>query len=117
MTYPDEITEKTVYIEGSVKQILVNRYERDKDARNKCISHYGPICTICDFDFNKQYGDIGAGFIHVHHLVKISDIKQEYQIHPIKDLRPVCPNCHAMIHKKDPHYSIEELKEIMLNKK
>lgn len=113
IVYPDEVSEKTVHIEGSVKQILVNRYERDRSARDKCIEHYGLKCSVCDFDFGDIYGEIGAGFIHVHHLVQISDIKQEYQIDPIKELRPVCPNCHAMLHKNNPPYTIEQLKSCL----
>lgn len=35
------------------------------------------------------------------------------QIDPISDLRPVCPNCHAMLHKKNPPYTIDELREII----
>lgn len=110
IVYPDEVSEQTVHIEGSVKQTLVNRYERDRRARDKCIEHYGLKCSVCNFDFGETYSEIGAGFIHVHHLIQISDIKQEYQIDPIKDLRPVCPNCHAMLHKKNPPYGIDELK-------
>ena len=61
----------------------------------------------------KTYGEIGKKFIHIHHLVKISDIKEEYMIDPIEDLRPVCPNCHAMLHKKEPPFTIEELKGML----
>lgn len=112
--YPDEVSESTVHTEGSVKQVIINRYERDPDARDKCIGHYGLKCQVCDFDFEKVYGDLGAGFIHVHHLVQLSDIQEEYIVDPIKDLRPVCPNCHAMIHKrKKKPYTIDELKDII----
>ena len=107
--YPDEIIDKD-YFEGSKKKILVNSYERDPEARNKCIEYYGAKCTTCDFDFKKKYGLIGVGFIHVHHLRELSEIGKEYQVNPIKDLRPVCPNCHAMLHKKKPAYTIDELK-------
>ena len=49
-------------------------------------------------------------FIHVNHLTQVSDKKQEYKVNPIADLRPVCPNCHAMLHKDNPPVTIEELK-------
>jgi 5-methylcytosine-specific restriction enzyme A len=65
-------------------------------------------------DFEKVYGEIGKGFIHVHHIVELSNIKSEYKVQPIEDLRPVCPNCHAMLHRKKPAYKIEELKEILM---
>ena len=54
---------------------------------------------------------MGIGFIHVHHLKPLSDIGGEYQVDPVKDLRPVCANCHAMIHSKKPAYTLEEIKK------
>ena len=54
---------------------------------------------------------IGTGYIHVHNLKPLSEIKEEYKVDPINDLRPVCPNCHSMIHKAN--YSIEQLRDII----
>ncbi len=101
------------YTEGAANQILTTRYERNPNARKKCISHYGSSCIICGFNFEKVYGSIGKDFIHVHHLNQISNIKREYKIDPIHDLRPVCPNCHSMIHKNKTPYSIEEMIELL----
>lgn len=106
--YPDDIEDNNSF-EGTKKQIIVNAYERSSKARQDCIEEYGYKCTICKFDFEEIYGKIGKGFIHVHHLKPLSEIDKEYKINPIKDLRPVCPNCHAMLHKKIPAYSIEEI--------
>ncbi len=111
--FPDEIDVSETYSEGSTRQILVNTYERDPKARQKCIEHYGLNCSVCDFNFGKTFGKIGEGFIHVHHLRPISEIGEEYEIDPIKDLCPVCPNCHAMIHRSSSLLSIEELKKII----
>ncbi len=36
---------------------------------------------------------MGEGFIHVHHLKPLSEVGYEYRVDPIRDLRPVCPNC------------------------
>jgi len=107
----DEIRDENIskLTEGSVKQITVNVYERNPKARAECIARYGLICFCCGFDFLKTYGEIGRDFIHVHHLKLISEIKQEYRVNPIDDLRPVCPNCHAMIHRKNPPFTIEEI--------
>jgi len=112
--YPDEI-EKEVLSEGAKKQVIVNAYERNPKARHECIKYYGTKCFICCFDFEEKYGEIGRGFIHVHHIKPLSEINEEYEVNPIEDLRPVCPNCHAMIHKRQPAYSIEEIKEIIKN--
>ena len=68
-------------------------------------------------DFKSIYGEIGDGFIHVHHLVDLSTIAAEYKVNPIRDLRPVCPNCHAMLHKTKPAMSISDLKLILKQQK
>lgn len=110
--YPDDIEDNNLF-EGTKKQIIVNAYERSSQAREECINKYGYKCTICFFDFKEIYGEIGKDFIHVHHLKPLSEIDEKYQINPIQDLRPVCPNCHAMLHKRKPAYSIEEIKNFI----
>lgn len=109
---PGEIADEdeNEYYEGSVQQVRVNRYERNTKARKACINHYGLNCSVCSFNFEKSYGEIGVGYIHVHHLTSLSEVGKEYKLDPIKDLRPVCPNCHAMIHSRKPAYTIEEMK-------
>lgn len=111
-TYGDERLDEP-YTEGKYARIFVNIYERNRSARNKCIEHHGKSCAVCDFDFKQYYGDIGENFIHVHHIYPINKIKKEYIVDPIKDLIPLCPNCHAMIHCKEPALSVEELKKMI----
>ena len=111
--YPDEVDSEIEYSEGKTKKVLVNSYERNPIARQKCIEHYGLNCQVCGFNFQEKYGEIGKDFIHVHHKVDIATIGNEYSVNPITDLIPVCPNCHSMLHKRKPAYTIEELKDIM----
>ena len=111
IAYPDEIPEPDNIYEGAKKKVTVNVYERNPEARRICIDHYKCICSVCDFSFEKVYGAIGKDFIHVHHIKLLSKIKKGYKVNPVKDLRPVCPNCHSMIHRKNPPYTIEELKK------
>jgi hypothetical protein len=111
--YPDEILDDPRYQEGTKKTVTVNRHERNRAARGKCIEHYGIKCFACNFDFEERYGSLGAGFIHVHHLKPLSTINEAYEIDPVADLRPVCPNCHAMIHIGAEQLAIEELKKIL----
>jgi len=101
--------------EGALQSVLVNKYERNILARRACLTKHGYSCSVCGMNFEEKYGEIGRNFIHVHHIVPISTVGQEYQIDPEKDLVPVCPNCHAMLHKgKDGKVlTIEELKEIL----
>lgn len=111
--YPEEVSNELK--EGSKKTIIVNSYERNLKARSECIKEYGVSCNVCGFNFEETYGKRGKGFIHVHHIVPISDIGDEYQVDPIRDLRPVCPNCHAMLHRKG-NISIKKLlSEIISN--
>ncbi len=111
--YADEVDENIDYAEGKTKKVLVNNFERNPIARKKCIEHYGVICHACGFDFESIYGQVGKDFIHIHHKIDISTIGNEYSVDPIKDLIPVCPNCHSMLHKKKPAYTIEELKQML----
>ncbi len=107
---PEEIAIPEHYIEGASKKITVNAYERNSNARAKCIEHYGYVCAACSFDFEEFYGSIGREYIHVHHVVSLADIKEEYELDPIEGLIPVCPNCHAMIHRVQPALTVEQLK-------
>lgn len=111
--HPDEVPTGQRYVEGSVTTVTVNRYERDPKARQACIAHYGAVCAVCSFDFAETYGDIGAGYIQVHHLRELSSIGAAYEVDPVTDLRPVCPNCHAMLHQSRPAHSIHWLQEAL----
>lgn len=102
--------ETKTYTEGTANQIIQTRYERNPYARVACINHYGYSCSVCEFDFEKRFGELGKNFIHVHHLTQVATVGKTYQVDPIKDLRPVCPNCHAMLHRQNPPLTIEELK-------
>ena len=114
---PDEVSQPDIFIEGATKTVSVNIYERDVVARKKCIEHFGCCCAACDFNFETSYGDIGKGFIHVHHIKPLSEIKSEYKVDPIKDLIPLCPNCHAMIHKSKPILTVSKLKKLLSKSK
>lgn len=95
--------------EGALMKVNVNKYERNQKARRECVEKKGYKCLVCGRDFEATYGEIGTGFIHVHHLTPISSIGKEYQLNVDTDLAPVCPNCHYMLHRKNPPYTIEEL--------
>ena len=101
------------YGEGKIDQVLVNKYERNPINRQLCLAVNGYVCKICGFDFEKKYGDIGKGFIHVHHIEMVSSFGGEYYLDPKKDLIPVCPNCHAMLHRKNPPLEPAELRQII----
>lgn len=110
---PDELwTHGTeTFPEGALSQIQVNRYERDPRARKACLERWGYRCAVCEISFEEIYGPLGREYIHVHHLKELSRLPADYRVNPVTDLRPVCPNCHAMIHRgTGPALAIEELK-------
>ena len=108
--YPED--DEKLY-EGALMKVNVNKYERNQKARKECVAKKGYQCLVCGRDFEATYGEIGKNFIHVHHLTPISTIGKEYELNVDTDLAPVCPNCHYMLHRKNPPYTIEELKEIL----
>jgi len=111
--FPEVIVpDSTTFFEGAVLQVTINRYERDQKARKACIQHHGTTCFACDIDFGKEYGAFAEGLIHVHHLKPLSEIGHGYQVDPIKDLRPVCPNCHAVIHWGGECRDIDEVRRL-----
>lgn len=110
---PEEVPVDTRYPEGAVERVLVNRYERSRSARQACIDQWGTRCHVCELDFGEVYGDLGEGFIHVHHLVELSTVGDEYEVDPAEDLRPVCANCHAMLHRTRPALHPDDLRKML----
>ena len=101
-------------IEGKQTLIALTVHERNPIARRRCIEYYGTSCAICGFSFAAIYGDACADRIHVHHLTPISDHEDEHEINPIEDLRPVCANCHLIIHSEKPPLSISAVKQLIM---
>ena len=97
--------------EGAICRVAVNRYERKGDNRKECIRIHGDTCKACGFDFSAVYGEIGRLFIHVHHVTPVSQIGAGYVVNPETDLVPVCANCHAMLHRKNPPLTVDQLKK------
>lgn len=91
--------------EGLEHQYNLTKKERNPELRKKCIEYYKQLwggrihCICCGFDFGKAYGDIGEGFIEVHHLTPHHTHKGPHTVNPVYDLIPLCSNCHSMIHR------------------
>ena len=116
--YPEMLNESEPVYEGLKKEIMVNKYERSSIARAKCIEYNGTRCLICNISFSEAYGEIGNGFIHIHHITPVSQIGENYKVDYKNDLIPVCPNCHAMLHRKDKNgkeVTIRDLKELYMS--
>jgi predicted HNH restriction endonuclease len=114
---PSEVSPDEHFTEGTVRQVLVNTYERNVEARRRCLELFGAVCAVCDFNFGSVYGPVAEGFIHIHHKRALSDIGQEYRVDPANDLCPVCPNCHAVIHLGGKLRTIEEVRQLIKQQK
>ena len=100
--YPDEADlENKSFPEGAKQTVQVNRYERNPEARAKCLEIHGIRCEICKMSFAETYGTFAKDFIHVHHITPLHQISENYEVNPETDLMPVCPNCHAMLHRQE----------------
>lgn len=100
--------------EGALTRITVNRYERSPSNRAAAIAAHGTLCRACGFDFAKFYGDLGEGFIEVHHQIPVSAMGASYVVSPKSDLVPLCANCHQMVHRVNPPIPVEDLRSRLL---
>ena len=94
-------------------QALIRKFKK-YIASTDCNLH----CKICGFSFSEQFGTFGNGFIEVHHTFPIAERSGSTRT-TFNDLIPVCPNCHAMLHRRtDGRYlSIEELRTLVQQNK
>lgn len=107
--------EQKKYFEGKTLFSYRVGYERDPEARLACLAHYGYTCVACATNMQQVYGEIAREFIHVHHLNQIADAGGTREVDPIKDLVPLCPNCHSVAHRREPPFSVDELKKFIDN--
>ncbi len=110
---PEEVPSIQKYKEGAQRIVVINSCERNPQARRACIEHYGAVCAVCRRDLADKYGKVGKGVIHVHHLRPLASRSKRYVLDPIRDLRPVCPNCHAIIHTRKRPYSVEDVQNMI----
>jgi len=94
----EEIADHAGYWEGAMVRVSVNRFERDRSARDECLRRFGHKCAACEKSLTELYGPEVEGLVHVHHTVPLSQIREGYSPDPTSDLVPICPNCHAVVH-------------------
>lgn len=112
--YPEEAGVDATRREGAFRQIFVYAYERDPKLRRQCIETHGTKCCICGISFGEEYGPNAEGYIHVHHLQPLSEIGKEHNVNPVEDMRPVCPNCHAVVHLGGGCRKLEDVRDLRL---
>lgn len=101
------------YPEGALTTVQANRYERDRRNRAAAIAIHGTACKGCDLEMGARYGSVATGFIEIHHVTPVSQLGAGYVIDPEYDLLPLCPNCHAVVHRRTPPFTVLELRELL----
>jgi predicted HNH restriction endonuclease len=101
------------YQEGELSLVSLTRYERSPAAREAALKAHSYVCAVCGFDFETVYGDRGRQFIEVHHLQPLHPGAYPRHADPAHDLRPVCSNCHRMIHRGEPMLSIDQMRDLI----
>ncbi|MBQ7215008.1 MAG: HNH endonuclease [Synergistaceae bacterium] len=98
--YPENPEESVYYdtdtaggiLEGAKKSVYTTKYERDPKVRRDFLHGKKLQCEVCGFDFEAVYGELGAGYIEVHHKNPISDGERITDLN--EDLVMLCSNCH-----------------------
>jgi|GEM_PF-1416656 len=103
--------------EGAPRETTHNIFERNPEARRRCLEHHGRSCAVCWMSFGLVYGPLAKGFIHVHHLRPLSEIGAGHTVNPVADLLPVCANCHAVLHLGGECRSIEDVRQLIEGQK
>ncbi len=101
---------QALFDEGHEKEISVEIRARNSKLVEEAKKVHGTTCKVCEFNFGQFYGELGEGFIEMHHLYPISKGKRVSSVH---DLIPVCANCHRMLHKGGELMQTEELISIL----
>lgn len=102
--------------EGAAKQVWARKYERSRFNRNLAIQIHGLTCLGCGFNFEKFYGIVGDGIVEIHHLEPVHLMEAVRVVDPRTELVPLCSNCHTLVHKIDPPYTLRELQHFVENK-
>ncbi|MFW6002578.1 MAG: HNH endonuclease [archaeon] len=117
--------EDRIVEEGKIQYTQNKTRKRSAKLRSVAIEHFknneGKLkCSICGFDFEEKYGELGKDFIEIHHVKPIysySDEDTKQLLSKILDkLMPVCSNCHRMIHRMN-QVDEDRLKKLIHRKK
>jgi 5-methylcytosine-specific restriction enzyme A len=105
--------------EGQIIYKLHKVRERDRRIieakKKKVLKEMGELkCEVCEFDFEKTYGDLGKGYIECHHIIPLSNFQVNKET-KLDDLALLCSNCHRMIHLDLSCLTIKEFKSKLKN--
>ena len=105
------------YEEGLRYQAERSFFQRNPQLVRQAKELYGCVCQVCRFDFAKTYGVLGQDFAEVHHLNPLSERPPEEWTAAVRtnvtEVAVLCSNCHRMVHRQRPAFSIEQLRTMV----
>ncbi|NQU77272.1 HNH endonuclease [Candidatus Falkowbacteria bacterium] len=107
--------------EGFIKFSRVKTKTRSRRLVKTAKEYYSKnnkiYCSACNFNFEDFYGEIGTGYIEIHHLKPIfayEDNIEQNLSEALVNVAPVCSNCHRIVHRKsDKLLSIPSLQDLI----
>jgi predicted HNH restriction endonuclease len=98
--------------EGQSVEAISKLHERSRVNRALCLAYHGYDCQACGINMRQSYSGLSSDFIHVHHLnpVATAGITKP---DPIREMVPLCPNCHGVAHLRSPPYTVAEIKNMI----
>lgn len=116
-THPTNVFEAEESMSALEGQFLVRQHlvrERDRTIvrakREQVLRSTGKLqCEVCGFDFKRTYG---IEFCEVHHCQPLG-ISSGLVETKLEDLAIVCSNCHRVIHRGSPFFTIAELRALL----
>ena len=113
------VIDENIVTEGQLSTRNVTYRTRSRQLRDAAIEHYTKVgkipCSVCSFDYGLAYVGIGTGYIQIHHLEPIS-YNGETRLaldEAVRKVRPLCANCHVMVHRRHPWLSVERVTDLL----
>lgn len=114
--------ENAIVVEGHRYPSNSHVTERSQALREAAIRYYTVndhiACAACSFDFWQVYGEVGRGYIEIHHRVPLFQYADQdttiFLREAIERVAPLCSNCHRMIHRnRNQVLEVEELRDMI----
>lgn len=108
-----QAVEKRLQKGMEIRSVKEFNFEIDAEAKKKCFELYGLNCYVCESDFKEVYGKSSEKFMQAHLIKPWSEIGELERLSPAEHLRPVCPNCHSIIHLENPPLSFDAVRAML----
>lgn len=98
--------------EGNKRLVLHLQRERNPAIVRKKKKQASSLdCEICGFSFGRVYGSAASDYCEVHHLLPLAEVENTTQTR-MEDLAILCSNCHRVTHRRNPPYTLAEVKNM-----